>query len=690
MGRYQKQLAILLTILIVLIAYGQTLQMYFINDDYTHLYHVQQNQASPYPYQAYTFLIKLVYPLIGLNPTGYFLIGIFLYVVATVLVYLLAVSIFEKRMLAFLVSLIFATGYVGEDSLRMFLGDGFPILVGLILQLTALIAFIKYLRQRNSLWLVITLIAFVITLEIAPHRFFGLLLMIWAIDWLFFATHRQALSQLLLRNALFGSVAVIQYLVHPSYLVFNYPMPDESPFLGSSGLFKNFRSNPVGLVGNLRLEYFANTLGTFWNLIFPYDLSRHLYLSIKAPVIRENLTRFFLLIPLGWTIITLWLVKLLRPQLPTKKIVVTLTVIILLAIFWASLVDLLAVSTLHQISMVNGGALVLMLIALILLGIPYSMFNTWLSLALILTSLSIFLVVKPGVELESSHRYLLPSAAVTPFLLSIFITKELLDKKKKIIAWVLLLTPVLLWSILHLGAAIVTHRDYYLRVSVPTKQIYADLKRLIPNINDRTIIYTEGSTREFDYQLGNAFRVGMLKSEASLAVFYQTQIDNILLLEKLDDLPQKYQTDKVAKEQVYSFIYDGHLKDTSDNLREILTTPSSIALQIDQLINQTPAVILQAEQSIPSQLPLLVEIDLQAMPDPNQILGEVEISWRYSSEGPVYASRSIKLTIPVDGGIYRRVFTIPAGGETLKELSVKGKSFPGSVTIGKIKMTNVN
>lgn len=110
--------------LLILISFGQFFGFTFWHDDYTHLYKAQQGINSTFPYQFFSFITPILYQLFGLNHFLYIALGLFFYWISTLLFYKLLEEIFEIRWLSFFGALVFAAGFLGQDSFKMFIGGG--------------------------------------------------------------------------------------------------------------------------------------------------------------------------------------------------------------------------------------------------------------------------------------------------------------------------------------------------------------------------------------------------------------------------------------------------------------------------------------------------------------------------------------------------------------------------------------
>lgn len=105
--KYSSLLLIIAAILVVLIAYGQTLRMYFWQDDFALLFKLQHLQepagsfgsgvigSGPYKYLI-SFFVPF-FPLFKLNAFPYFLVGFLSYLLVTLVFYFFASEIFSDK-----------------------------------------------------------------------------------------------------------------------------------------------------------------------------------------------------------------------------------------------------------------------------------------------------------------------------------------------------------------------------------------------------------------------------------------------------------------------------------------------------------------------------------------------------------------------------------------------------------------
>src|SRR3990167_1475306 len=124
----KKNLFVILTIfLLTLIAYGQTTQMYFLIDDNAVIYKLQhidetlgyfgKGSIGQGPYRHIINQFVPFYPIFRVNALPYFAVGVFLYFLTAVSVYFFTKAISKNNAIALGASLIFASGYVGSETM---------------------------------------------------------------------------------------------------------------------------------------------------------------------------------------------------------------------------------------------------------------------------------------------------------------------------------------------------------------------------------------------------------------------------------------------------------------------------------------------------------------------------------------------------------------------------------------------
>lgn len=737
-----------------LAAYFQTLKMYFWLDDYTYLYYAifsEPQSIFQFPYQFGLILVKLLFSLFGLTAYWYYLLAIVLYLTAVALVYFLATKIFEKKLLAFFTTSIFASGYIGQESLFMVIGDGLYALLGLDVLLISLITLLIYLKNKKAHFLAYSLFCFAACLEIAPTRFAGLVIVLIAAIFLF---GKNKLFDKLKLITYFCLIFYLQYVVHPTRYLFHY---------GST----NSVSAPNNFLQQLTSYHIGdlvNIFGSFGNLFVPtYFRDSRTYSLINAvPIFIFGL-------------IMLVLFKTLRPKTFNIRKFWFCLMLLLGSTAGFFLLTTKLQSPIYKFSIFNGLMILTILIGSLILDLPKKRKMGLFLLITVFSLLGIFSLAKPTIVINSDYRYLLTLAFVPSLLAYILTPKELIDVKvkNKKIAWVIFLSPVLLLSVLHLYLAISTQAKFVDQYTNFRQKYFQELKDYIPSIKNKTIIYTEGSTSQMNYVLGDIERVGTLTSEASYAVNYKTKISNIVLPSDTSDILKLIKSGQVNQSQVFTLIFDGNkLINTSGISRVIFQNPNdeivlspiwqtepkdSLVESIGTLVtarthffsNPTgtlgvyPKIYFINRNQISSQLPIKLSFSMKAsltntLPLPyyhlhyskdlvksglwgealdwrksqcqkglsQQIFecimdrsmfnklrgssGKVIVNWQYDSFGQLSKSKQSEFSVPLDGVSHQYSLVIPAGGQYLKQVSVDYISYPGDLSVELSKMSYVD
>src|SRR3989344_1801228 len=122
---YQK---FIILFLVVLLAYGLTLGMYIWQDDNAIMFKLQNLEEGGgnlghgiydrnTPYRGVIVPLVPLYYFFGLEPVGYFVVGLIVYFLASVTVYFLAKELKNDKNFAFGAAVIFAAGFIGGETL---------------------------------------------------------------------------------------------------------------------------------------------------------------------------------------------------------------------------------------------------------------------------------------------------------------------------------------------------------------------------------------------------------------------------------------------------------------------------------------------------------------------------------------------------------------------------------------------
>ncbi len=651
------------------ISYGQLLLMYFNRDDYSTFYFLQQNVLAKFPYQFNTIWLKLLFPFTGFNPFIYYFLGLILYFTASILIFKFIFLLSKNKMIAFFSALVFASGYVGQDSMVMFISPGLPTLLGLNFLLISLILFLKYKSNGNITLYLLSLLSFSILLFISSFRYFASFLLLVSLDWIYY--RRWERLQIVFRIIIITSISILTYLLLPR-------------LFGNQTVTTNinlsaFVMNPFLLLNNF---------GSFWNIFFPTFFQLELFYYKKGLTYIPNFikTLIGILPSLLFSLTILFFTFKLYSQLLRKKGV---WLFILLSVIVSTITLRFSVyltkDPLDQISIQNGIIFSLLLLFLAVFRISCNIKLVLFAVIAFISSISTFFLFSPQSIWESTHRYLFPSTIIPSLFLFFFVTKPLLSKnfKLKRYAYALFFIPVFLIFTTHIVSAIKTQNEIAIE-SNHFKNIYRDLLINIPTIKNKTVIYVEGTTRQLNFATGAAFRVGLLPSEAAVAVHYNINMNKVILSEHLEDIPHILKNNQdVFLNNVFSFIYDGSkLENTSPILRKLLNSPK------EQILVTPFTTVFTPKEIIYTLTPLQVTLNIKAEKINRSKVAEkaLKVSWQYNTEGPLTVEKTTTIDIIPDGSWHEVNFTIPAGGKYLKEVSFEYILSPEILSIPKIEI----
>lgn len=652
-----KQIPYIFLAGVAFLSYHQLLQMYFWRDDYTGLYFSQKDitgdPAFAYPYQIAFLVERFFWQIFGLDAARYFLVEVVLYVSATCLLFYFLQKLFRDKKVAFFSGLVFAAGYIGQDAMKMPMGDGLGTMVALNVLLLDLVVFIQYLLTKKKVLLVLSLALFFMTLEAAPQRTSSAILILVLLDWMISFKGRKA--GIIKRNISFITVFLIQYFIHPSVWLLGYRIISPTHFLG---IFASF--SPL---------YILNFLGTFWNMLFPSHI--HYELNILLGINKEPLN-FFRLLPTGlpaylFAAVPLIFLRLIRPSVfglvTVGKVIGAFTAFsILLAYFLSGL----KIDPIDLVSIFNGGIFLFFLVIWIFIGAAKSKALSIFNLLAVFGMLSIFFLTIPERILVSYNRYLLVSSFTVALLPVIFITKEFYQKNgsQKVFAKGLFFIIISMLVIPRLYTALSTQQEFVNLYSRHAKMFYQQLRGFIPAGDSKKIIYIEGTTKELDLSIGDSQRVGYLGSEAAVAINLNANKENIILPQFLEEIPALLEKDASFEAgDIYTFIYgEEGLFETSNITKELLQRGSQMTTILptewEKGVSFYPSEKIWTLQPIEVTIPLKISAGVL----------ESEIFWEYNTYGPVHKDRSLNIPLNKDGLWHEYKFIIPAGSEYLKRI----------------------
>lgn len=571
-------------------------KMYFWLDSYTHLYRAQNNELSAYPYHYYSYFAKLLYLLFDLSYQWYALVAVTFFIVNAFIIYLILNQILKKKLFSFLATLVFSSGYIGHDSLIMFLGDGSVSIIGLTLTLITIYFFIKSIFSKNLFLLTSGFLAFIFAIEIAPSRTFGLVLISLFILTFGYIKNRLRLNFLIFLSILLVLSIVIQYILHPSSYFLKYPI------LENKLLDHTVISSKFSILDSFSVVYLFNFFGSFGNLIIPSHLQNDLFYSNLIRSLNTNNLNFWLLtLPVLVLSIPIFLNFILayRSAERIKFILVT----ILFSIIWGmnslSLVD----GELNQIYVLNGGILFFnMILSLVFSRILF--FPRLLGLISAISILMIFLISKPDIILESNHRYLLSASFIPSLLISFFIPTYLPKSRstvRSVIYNFVILLPIFLIIISHTYYSLQVKKMYTKGTLGNSQLILKRLTETIAKPEVKTIYYFEGRSKQLNIFLGESMRVGALPSEAVIAVHSKMPLSNVILAESYENILEILSTNRgLSLDNIHSYIYDGNsFIETSNDFKKLLINPQTYTISFEYWrVSPRESAIFKSKESI--------------------------------------------------------------------------------------------
>lgn len=595
-SKNMRLLAILAVALTVLIAYGQTLGMYFWQDDSALIFKLQHplEAAGSYgqgiigegPYKYLITPFVPFFPFFGLNPFGYFLVGLFAYFISTAAFYLFSSQLFQSKKGGFISTLIFAAGYIGSDTMFR-ISNSWQTNFGLTLALLSFWAYVKFFKDRlRLLFYAASLLFFYLAVEFVYVRSHSLVVPVLALDLLFtFSAFRLAkMPGLVLRQVPFWFLFYTRYL---------------GETMGSSGLKSVLKDLLDG-----KVEVLASFFATLGNSIVPNVLQAKF---LKSTGSHEQVILFLL-----FTVCSLFLLGVLS----TGRRVKLITVILLSGafllnksfmgkdLFWyRSPADFIA-----------GG--LGLYIPILVLSLAVTFWKDMKNLSLVLFFGLIFLasqILGYFIQYQdaiffTTHRYLSYSFAGYSLILgTVFL--GLLEKQKKIALLASLPLVGVLLTNLYLGLSY--QNKFIAEVSRPTSQFYKDLKTNVPGIRKGAVFHFDIDSRNFyQQQFRNFFSVGSMPESTALAIYYGVDRYDLSLVEDFDELLYKLSTKQAEIDNIYNFYYGASgLVSTTETVRDLFKNGS------------TPEILDSEQNAVKTSplTPMLLTIKAQVVPEISKI-----------------------------------------------------------------------
>jgi|GEM_PF-6097812 len=216
MKRIYRFLPFIFLVIIIFLSLGKTFQYFFYTDDYALLYHIQQHYSYGFPYDWVTRTLWLPYQIFGVNPKGYFVLGVGTYFLAAVALFFFVKKLTKNFFISAAAMLLFATGYMGIDEFTQ-LVVSITSNLNIIAVCLVMICYLQWLEQKKARFYFATLLLFTLSVEIFPYRAFPLLVFIPTLGVIFslkcFSTAKK-----FCKNFLNTLLLLIPFLIVPRLL----------------------------------------------------------------------------------------------------------------------------------------------------------------------------------------------------------------------------------------------------------------------------------------------------------------------------------------------------------------------------------------------------------------------------------------------------------------------------------------
>lgn len=503
-----------------LVFFHESFNMQFWKDDSELLYTLQQGIRIKFPYQHILDFYLPIFWLSGTNPFGYFLTGVLLIFISSVVFYLLVSKLFSNKIIAFLSTLLYISAPTGVDSIFMAVtfATGYFVLLLLLLMLLCML---KYYEKKKLIYYIIAILILGINIEVFPYRafYFGGILILFEIiySWeslitIFKKTIKSRLSFLNKAEKGFISGFILRQLftlfvwIFVEYVMPVYFFPDTLKYVPSSSnvLYEN--------IFNYKLV--LHPLLTIINIVFgglPYIFYKDFYF--------HNFS--YQLILLGFMLLlVVYLFFWIRKNKPNLIKAYVLTI----------------------------GSLYLTILAFY----PYS--QREISVA--------------------SFRYMtnaLPLYAI--FIIFIFVFVKDVFKKYAKLKYLFVMFFISVFLINSITVQIYV-KDFNTR-SYYRIQYFTQLKKSIPVLPKHALIYIKLNDDEnINYRLHDSQRGGIYSANAYYAITYDMKVEDInnpIMDKDYSVLLENAKKSMLSKDKIFAFTYekDG-LKDIARKFREDL------------------------------------------------------------------------------------------------------------------------
>ena len=605
---------ILLVLAVALIAFGQTLLMYFWQDDSALIFKLQHPEGPAGSFGpgivgdgAYKYLVAhyiAFFPFFRMEPFWYFLVGLLSFLVVVACFYFFTKELFKKVEVSYASTLLFASGYVGSEIMFRVI-NSWQTNTGLILALISLTLFLKFLKDSNKFHLYILSIAFFWACsEFEYVRSHSLIFVVLSLDLLLgLMPFRLAkIKGFLLRQ-------IPYFTIFYSYYIKGIPSETTgftatlSKILGGrvellSGFFATIGN---GLVPNVYQDKIIDLLprgyGLFVLIIF--GILIFLVLAFYRVDIKARIGALGLLV-LGYEVNKYFYLKNL---------------------YWYNTAQ----------SFMSGEIGILASLSIVIFGISLwkarSDLGRMVLFGYLFYASQIFgyFVKYPEAILATTHRYLSYASLGYAILVGVLSCSLFLRESKRV--WLFPLVAIVLSNLI-LGFSY--QRRIVFERSVPTRNFYKELISLIPKVEKGSVFYFDIKDDSLSQQqFRDFFSVGSMPESTALAIYYGVDRYDITYVTDSLEFLSKLAREDDSLDRTFSFFYSSEtgLVDTTAETRKLFGQKSELGI-LTPSGNQGNSVALKGDDS-PVNVPTLLSFDLLVTPDygeiPNASSARVEI-----------------------------------------------------------------
>lgn len=592
--QYYPSSVIVLLSIVVLISLGKLINVYFWVDDWDLMLRVQNPTlrlwgmapglfgSGLYRYIHTPFMI--LYPYLGLNAGAYFGISVIIYLITTILVFVMVNVLTKKRSLAIGSAFLYGSlGYV--SSYTMFhISNSYQNHIALILITITIIILGYYYKTRKSLYYWAGLFIFYLTLQFGILRSHGALFVITTLailfdDWKF------NIKNFAINIARIAPFALIYFYMYKGVF---YSI--ESPML----------EEPFNLlIRNHLFGYFVNPFGTFSNIFIPNIITKKIFQLIIRFIQSPPLLSLLLLFPL--LILAIWLIKRSKELFYSSSIYLGLTFfsfLFYLFNIWAFKQDYLSQQQVHIQFITMLGFVIL---TALLMTVYYQWDKNNQTARIILFGIVLifahyigyFFAIPSTSLLVSTDRYLTPSVVGVAMVMAGLFS---LTKFSKYNLYLILTTTYCLFFIVLINKEIT---EVIKIISKPTKQFYKSVQQQIISLPQNPVIMMSfENDPNLKYMIRSSF------PRTALAVYYGLN-NRTNLIQSYDELIKIIDKEPSYFNKFYTFyVSNDGVQHTTDSVRSLLISPyeKKIILKdkwISNLVNnsiegdETKTMILQ-------------------------------------------------------------------------------------------------